>query len=137
MNIFIECSKKKKYIDVFKTNKKNIQYKVFQEINRLIHHDKNIFNQKIKLINKLSYDNLPLYIGFICKYIHQYFILELYFFTDEPMITIDGQFYVHQYSVIEKTQHYLEVHHSTLNESIQKLFGITFEKIINDIHNKE
>ena len=59
--------------------------------------------------------------------------MEIYIFSEEPQIMVNGEIFVQFYSIICHEKQYLKVHKSQLHLSLQKLFGMTFDKILKKI----
>jgi hypothetical protein len=129
MTIYISELKKKQYIDLLEINKNNINLIVQKDIENLIHNDKNVCNNQLKLLERFELNLMPLYISFKCTYSLSYLIMEIYIFSEEPHIMVNGEIYLHFYSIICHQKQYLEVHQSQLHLSLQKLFEMTFDKI--------
>ena len=133
MTAYISKFEKRKYIDLLEINKKNINLIVQKDIEKLIINDKNICNNQLKLIEGIKLNLMPLYISFRCTYSLSYLIMEIYIFSEEPQIMVNGEIFVQFYSIICHEKQYLKVHKSQLHLSLQKLFGMTFDKILKKI----
>jgi len=129
MTIYISEFKKKQYIDLLEINKNNINLIVQKDIENLIHNDKNVCNNQLKLLERFELNLMPLYISFKCTYSLSYLIMEIYIFSEEPHIMANGEIYLQFNSIICYQKQYLEVHQSQLHLSLQTLFEMTFDKI--------
>ncbi len=129
-NIFIDENEKENYISLLYHHKEKILNIVFKHINYFIQHDRNICNNKLKLIKYFDFKQLPFCIGFKCSYFMSYLIMDLYLFASEPHIMQNGEFYLEFDSLIENQKQILKVHQSELYTIIQELFGMTLDKIL-------
>ena len=129
MTIYISEFKKKQYIDLLEINKNNINLIVQKDIENLIHNDKNVCNNQLKLLERFELNLMPLYISFKCTYSLSYLIMEIYIFSEEPHIMANGEIYLQFNSIICYQKQYLKVHQSQLHLSLQTLFEMTFDKI--------
>ena len=132
-SIYTDNKEKIEYVSLINIEKDIITNTIYEYIDDIIKNDKNIFDNKLKAIKVLK-ESLHVHIGIKCSIFSKYFYMELFIFSKEPIITIDGEFYVHKFSIIGRQQQYIEVHQSEIHISLKKLFDITFNKLLNKLH---